>query len=243
MKSILLITDNKYLYENISYLIKKLNLNDVVFEFVQSVSKHNNPDCNKIKMRSVNLKEEWKQEICSKDLVISVHCKQLFPKEMVESIRCINVHPGYNPYNRGWFPQVFSIINKLPIGVTIHEIDQEIDHGKIIVQERVPTYAWDTSTTLYKRILEKEIKMLEDYLPVIISGNYEAKLMEKEGNLNLKKEFDKLCKLNLDENLTMREAIDKLRALSHSGFNNAYFYDECENKIFVEINLMREIQK
>ena len=37
----------------------------------------------------------------SYQLVISVHCKQIFPKRLVENVLCINLHPGYNPFNRG----------------------------------------------------------------------------------------------------------------------------------------------
>ena len=66
------------------------------------------------------------------NLIISLHCKQIFPSNLVKSITCINIHPGYNPYNRGWFPQVFSIINSKPIGATIHVMDENIDHGPII---------------------------------------------------------------------------------------------------------------
>ncbi len=69
-------------------------------------------------------------------LFISLHCKQIFPQRLTDNYRCINIHPGYNPYNRGWFPQVFSILNKNTAGVTIHEIDQELDHGPIIYQEK-----------------------------------------------------------------------------------------------------------
>lgn len=69
--------------------------------------------------------------------VIALHCKQVFPAELVKGIRCINIHPGLNPYNRGWFPHVFSIINGLPVGVTLHEMDKELDHGPIIDQEEL----------------------------------------------------------------------------------------------------------
>ena len=88
------------------------------------------------------------------DLVISIHCKQMFPKHLIESVRCINVHPGFNPYNRGWYPQVFSIIDGSASGVTIHEIDELIDHGKIIVQKKIELTEWDTSGSAYKKIMK-----------------------------------------------------------------------------------------
>ena len=76
-------------------------------------------------------------------LIISLHCKQLFPKGLISTVKCINVHPGLNPHNRGWYPQVFSIINKRPLGATIHEIDEELDHGDVIAQKEVPVFSWD----------------------------------------------------------------------------------------------------
>jgi methionyl-tRNA formyltransferase len=91
------------------------------------------------------------------DLVFSIHCKQIFPKELVNGLKCINIHPGYNPVNRGWYPQIFSILNDLPVGATIHEIDEALDHGGIIARALVPKYSYDTSKSLYDRILEKEI--------------------------------------------------------------------------------------
>jgi methionyl-tRNA formyltransferase len=37
-------------------------------------------------------------------LILSFNCKQIFPADLVSSVTCKNVHPGFNPYNRGWFP-------------------------------------------------------------------------------------------------------------------------------------------
>ena len=43
------------------------------------------------------------------------------------------------------FQQVFSILNKLPVGVTIHEMDEQLDHGIIIVQKEINIFSWETS--------------------------------------------------------------------------------------------------
>ncbi len=91
-------------------------------------------------------------------LVISAHCKKIFPPKLVNSFRCINIHPGLNPYNRGYYPQAFSLINKLPVGATIHEIDEKLDHGPIIFQEEVVIESIDTSFSLYNKIIKKEIE-------------------------------------------------------------------------------------
>jgi len=187
---------------------------------------------------TINLKREYKNLLSKNyDLIISLHCKQLFPADLIKSVRCINIHPGFNPYNRGWYPQVFSIINKLPLGVTIHEMDEKIDHGDIIVQEEVPLYSYDTSLTAYQRVLEKEKELIAKHISAIILGNYSPTQMKGAGNLNSKKDFSKLCRLDLTQKMTLREAINRLRALTHGEYNNAFFYDEQGQKIYIKIQL------
>ena len=175
------------------------------------------------------------------DLVFSIHCKQIFPNKIVEKIKCINIHPGYNPINRGWFPQVFAIINDLPIGATIHEIDTQLDHGKIIDRELVPKYQWDTSLDIYKRVQNKEIELIKKNIKKILNGSYKPFNPENEGQLFLKKNFNDLLQLDLEKKATFKEFIDYMRALTHGDYKNAFFLDpESGQKIYVSIELTRE---
>ena len=188
----------------------------------------------------IDLKKDWKL-LLAFDLIFSIHCKQIFPAQLVTERKCINIHPGLNPYNRGWFPQVFSIINKMPAGATIHEIDIELDHGKIIVQKEVEVNTWDTSLSIYNRVLEAELKLLDEYLDKIIEGDYFAVSPEFEGNINLKKDFNMLCEINLNDGGTYQELIDKLRALNHGEYKNAFFIDpKTGKKIYVRLDLSKE---
>src|SRR5687768_5901648 len=134
MKKGLVITDNAYLLNEFIKIAEPLTPPE--WSFFYCCSTDDLADKFTF-LKPIHLKSEFQEIIKAYDLVISLHCKQLFPAELVKAVRCINIHPGYNPYNRGWFPQVFSIINKLPAGATIHEIDEEIDHGKIIAQQQV----------------------------------------------------------------------------------------------------------
>ena len=175
--------------------------------------------------------------ILNYDLAISIHCKQLFPRQLIEKVRCINVHPGYNPINRGWYPQVFAIVNNLDIGATIHEIDEELDSGKIIARKKVKKYSYDTSLSLYTRVVDQEVLLLREHIHLILTSDYHTVRPENRGNLFLKKDFDKICNLDLDEKLTMGEAINKLRALTHGDYKNAYFFNTDGDKIYVSLNI------
>ena len=186
---------------------------------------------------TLNVKAQHAEIASRYDLVISVHCKQLFPPELVRTARCVNVHPGLNPQNRGWYPQVFSIINGKKAGVTIHEIDEQLDHGPIIVQREYKIKSWDTSETAYNNIMLIERELLLEHYPSIRENTYSAHPPAGEGNLNYKADFEALTRLDLDETLTMRAAIDRLRALTHGHYKNAHFYDVDGVKIYVNVVL------
>lgn len=173
----------------------------------------------------------------SYDLIFSIHCKQIFPADLVEAVTCINVHPGLNPYNRGWYPQVFSIINGESIGATIHLMDKEIDHGEIIDQVEVTVQSADTSADVYERVIGAEKILIAKNLKKIISGGYSTTKPRSEGNYNSIGDFRSLCKLNPDAMGTLRSHIDLLRALTHGEFKNAYYFDEQGRKIYIRVSL------
>jgi len=185
----------------------------------------------------LNVRDQASSVISKYGLVVSIHCKQIFPPELVNGIRCVNVHPGLNPHNRGWFPQVFSIINGLPSGVTIHEIDDELDHGSIIAQKEYEIQSWDTSGSAYAKIMAIEKELVLKYFVAIRDRTYDAVAPAEEGNLNLKKDFDKLKEIDLRQQGTFGEFINRLRALTHDNFRNAYFIDGSGTKVFVRISL------
>lgn len=236
------ITDNEYIFEGFSEMLERKKLSGHSFDFY--FTSWNKAFCEKFgengEMKPVKLKDCGEEFFCAYDIFISLHCKQLFSEDMVNNHLCINVHPGYNPYNRGWFPQVFSIMNKLPVGVTIHKMDCELDHGDILWQEKLDIRSDDTSKDIYKRILETEIKLLDEHLEDILSGSYTLTPVKSEGNINTKQDFDNLCEIDMNKKATYGEVIDFLRAMTFAPYNNAYFYDEAGRKVYVGVTLQKE---
>lgn len=229
-------TDNSYIYEGFSALLPRFK--EHTFDFFYSP--WNRAFSPRENFRPLRLKDQGRDFYESYDLFLSLHSKQLFPTELVENHLCINVHPGLNPFNRGWFPQVFSILNGLPCGVTIHKMDAELDHGPILWQEEVPLLASDTSKDIYDRILKKELELLENHLGDLLAGNYSLTPMPHEGNINYKADFDALCRIDRDEPATYGAVIDRLRALTHAPYENAYFIDDDGKKVYVGITLRKE---
>ena len=80
---------------------------------------------------------------------------ELFPE------RVINVHPSLLPA----FPGAHAVADQLAAGATesgatVHLVDEGVDTGRILLQERVPVLPDDTEETLHARIKEVEHRLL-----------------------------------------------------------------------------------
>jgi methionyl-tRNA formyltransferase len=234
--NIFVITDNKWWLEKAIYLFKKKSVS-VDFYCSPKGAKLFTLELKSGLINVLDVNDECKNLISKYDLGFSCHCKQIFPQKLVESIRCINIHPGLNPYNRGWFPQVFSILNKKPIGATIHLMDFEVDHGLILYQQEVEVFDWDTSKSIYDRVLNIEFELFRKNFDSLIQAEYEKKEIPPEGNYNSIQDYNSLLEIDLNRTLTMREAIDYLRAMTHPPYKNSYFKGGGGRKIYVSLNI------
>ena len=97
----------------------------------------------------------------------------MLPEDVVKSDKVINSHPAYLPYVRGLDSLKWAIYYGEPIGVTTHIISEDCDAGKLIRQELVPLYSWDTFHSVAQRQYEIEIDMLVDSIEDIKTSSLE----------------------------------------------------------------------
>jgi len=231
MKKIIVISDNIQLVESFKEILKKLQIQNIFHYF--STNRISN------EIEPINVREEA-LKILKYDLLISLHCQQLIPFEIHSKIKCFNFHPGYNPVNRGWYPQTFCILNGGKYGATIHEIDNTIDGGKIIGQIETVIEPYYTSKEAYEINRIAELQLIEKNIELILNDTYFSKSLEEKGNYNSKNDFHELLELDLSKKTTLGEAIDLLRSLSFEGYDNAYYKTLDGSKIFVDIKLRKE---
>src|SRR6266851_7560954 len=71
--------------------------------------------------------------------------------------RILNIHPSLLPAFPGLEAQQQAFVYGVRVsGCTVHFVDEELDHGAIIVQKTVPVLDSDDERTLAARILEQE---------------------------------------------------------------------------------------
>jgi phosphoribosylglycinamide formyltransferase-1 len=88
--------------------------------------------------------------------------------------RILNVHPALLPGFPGLDAQKAALDYGVKVaGCTVHLVDDEVDHGPIVLQAAVPVLDDDTVSTLSARILEQEHAIYPKALALLASGRLE----------------------------------------------------------------------
>jgi len=88
---------------------------------------------------------------------------KIIPAGFIDGRTILNCHPGLLPENRGVDAFKWSIINKWPIGITLHAIDPEIDRGIILYRMRVPIFPTDVLQYVCLRAYAMEVDLLSNF--------------------------------------------------------------------------------
>lgn len=93
---------------------------------------------------------------------------QQFPR------RILNIHPSLLPAFPGLEAQEQAFAYGVKVsGCTVHFVDEELDHGPIIVQRAVNVSDGDDEHTLAARILEQEHIAYTEAINIVLEGNFE----------------------------------------------------------------------
>ncbi len=88
--------------------------------------------------------------------------------------KILNIHPSLLPSFPGLEAQQQAFAYGVKVsGCTVHFVDQELDHGAIIVQKTVPVLDSDDEHTLAVRILEQEHIAYSEAIRIALEGKFE----------------------------------------------------------------------
>lgn len=186
---------------------------------------------------------EWNQDHFSElektgaDILLSVNFGYIFSSDVLSLFPYpMNLHTGFLPFNRGTHPNVWSIVDKTPAGVTLHLMTAELDKGDIISRQEVEVLPTDTGLSLYEKLEEASAKLIGDSFPSLLAENIHTIPMPEGGTFHCTKDFEVLCALSPEENLTFENFLRRLRALSFPPYKNAFLLAGGK-KVYVDINL------
>src|ERR1035441_10285430 len=88
--------------------------------------------------------------------------------------RILNIHPSLLPAFPGLEAQQQAFAYGVRVsGCTVHFVDEELDHGAIIVQKTVAVLDTDDEHTLAERILEQEHAAYSEAIKIVLEGKLE----------------------------------------------------------------------
>ncbi len=87
--------------------------------------------------------------------------------------KILNIHPSLLPAFPGLEAQEQAFAYGVKVsGCTVHFVDEELDHGAIIVQKTVPVLDTDDEHTLAGRILEQEHLAYSEAINMVLNGKF-----------------------------------------------------------------------
>ena len=178
------------------------------------------------------------------DIALSVLFGYILKPDFINSFPkgVVNLHPSYLPYNQGSHPNIWSIVEQTPAGVTLHYIDDNIDTGDIIAQQQLPIDPIDTGASLYRKLEQVCVALFKKNWPQI-RADHAPRLpqMDQKGTYHRTRDVGAIDLVDLDQTYKARELINIIRARTFSPYPGAYFMHQ-ERKVYLRLQLFYEEQ-
>jgi phosphoribosylglycinamide formyltransferase-1 len=89
--------------------------------------------------------------------------------------RILNIHPSLLPAFPGLDAQQQAFDYGVQVaGCTVHFVDEELDHGVIVLQRAIPVLPTDDAHTLASRILDEEHQAYPEAIARVLSGRFQV---------------------------------------------------------------------
>jgi methionyl-tRNA formyltransferase len=179
-------------------------------------------------------------KVLDADIAVSVLFDYIFNNKFLRLFPhgVINLHPAYLPYNRGQYPNVWSIIEGTPSGTTLHYIDDEgIDTGDIIAQKEVPVDPIDTGETLYHKLEKASVELFKETWPLIKTGKaLRFSQGSRAGTYHRVQDVRTIDEIDLNRTYVARDLINILRSRTFPPYKGAFFGDNGK-KVYMRLHL------
>ena len=113
------------------------------------------------------------QNIDRPDLILTVEYDKILNPTIlaVPKMGAINIHFSPLPRHRGYFPEVWSLMEDDQAGVTIHWVNEQVNGGDMIATKTIPIGLDDTSFSLYLKLSKLGMDLFKNCFPKIMKGS------------------------------------------------------------------------
>lgn len=183
-------------------------------------------------LRTTESFEEIKNHTSDCDLFIVASYGKIIPQNILDlpKYKTLNVHPSLLPKLRGPSPLQSSILEENETGVTIIQLDSEVDHGPILDQKKLNIEWPPYITELEKTCGELGGRILAEIIPKWRNGE----IIAKEQNHDLATFCKKIEKTDGEINLTDEPDKNLRKIRAYNVWPGAYYFDDSKKRIIVK---------
>lgn len=153
------------------------------------------------------------------DLAMSYTYPYIIQSDVINALNnnIVNIHNSFLPYNRGSYPNIWSILDGTPRGVTLHYINSGLDKGDIISQKIVPLEKSATLRSSYEQLDMEAKKMFQEAFLYYSCWNELRKKCLGKGTYHTDKDFFLLKRYfeRWDWNVGVQEFLEEIRYYKH----------------------------
>ncbi len=167
-------------------------------------------------------------EALSFDLGLLAWWPKIIRASLLSLPRCgfVNTHPSLLPYGRGKHYNFWSIVDRVPFGVSLHTVDEGIDSGDIVAQAEL-AYDWqDTGGSLYRKATDAMLRLVQETYPGLRNLDFQTRPQNlAAGTFHRAAELDAVSSIDLDKSYVARDLLNLLRARTFPGYPACSFSD------------------
>lgn len=147
------------------------------------------------------------------DLAVSYTYRYILTEEILHALsdNVVNMHNAMLPYNRGAEPNLWSIVDKTPRGVTLHYMDANLDKGLIIAQKEVlDDLSKETLKSSYDNLDRAALELFQEIFPQYDAWKSMAKRANGEGSYHRVKDGERLHAVITSYDMPVTEFLKQL---------------------------------
>ena len=172
--------------------------------------------------KKLNLRELQK---INPNYIISYGYRHIITPDIIKEYpEIVNLHIAYLPWNRGVNPCFWSLLENTPPGYTLHYIDEGIDTGDVLIQDKMKFKRDETIGRIYEQLKQGIEDLFIDSWQKIAGGKIAPKQQAHKGTYHEHKDLEPY-KFLLDDELEKGAASAK-RISKYGREHNLWFFDE-----------------
>lgn len=190
-------------------------------------------------LRSVDIQKQL--SALNPDCGVSAFFGYIFRKPVIDLFPrgIVNLHTSLLPLNRGSWPNVWTIVDRTPAGVTMHYVDQGVDTGPILAQTTVNVLPTDNGLELNKRLESAVIELFKNNWDDFSAGKLNAIAQSGPSSTHRVEDADRIDEIKLDQDYRAEDLINILRARTCPPHQGAWFEID-GRKYFLKLEIEEE---